>query len=68
MKPFLLIAGDDHYPSAYDGDWVACFSTREEALACVKIISNEVFITYRDIHSKRDWYDIIDLRKWMNKE
>ena len=25
MKPYLLIVGDNYYPSAYTGDWVACY-------------------------------------------
>jgi hypothetical protein len=32
MKPYLLIVGDNYYPSAYTGDWVACYATEEEAV------------------------------------
>jgi len=35
-KPYLLIAGDNYYPSADTGDWVGCFSTYEEAKAQVE--------------------------------
>lgn len=35
-KPFLLIAGDNLYPEAGTGDWIATFSTEEEAKAEVK--------------------------------
>ena len=40
MKPYLLIAGDSYYPSAYTGDWVGTFSTREEAEAAVRKIEH----------------------------
>ena len=36
MKTYLLIAGDNYYPSADTGDWVGCFSTYEEAKAQVE--------------------------------
>jgi len=36
MKPYLLIAGDNYYPSAYTGDWVRTFSTRQEAEDAVR--------------------------------
>ena len=31
MKPYLLIAGDNYYPSAYTDDWIDCYETKEEA-------------------------------------
>jgi len=31
MKPYLLIAGDNYYPSSYTGDWIECYETEEEA-------------------------------------
>lgn len=55
-KPFLLIAGDNYYPDAGTGDWVECFTTREEAL----IIAEE------KIRNGCDWYKIVDLREWTN--
>jgi len=32
MKYFLLIAGDNYYPSGDTGDWIECYETYEEAL------------------------------------
>ena len=34
-KPYLLIAGENFYPSRDTGDWIGCFSTYEEAKAQV---------------------------------
>lgn len=36
-KPYLLIAGDNYYPSADTDDWIGCFSTYEEAKAQVEV-------------------------------
>jgi hypothetical protein len=72
MKHYLLIAGDHYYPSSKTGDWIGCFSTREEA-------ENNIFkepFMHRGItlyrykindHDYVDWYEIIDLEEWMNK-
>ena len=37
-KPYLLIAGENFYPSDGTGDWVGCFSTYEEAIVTGKQI------------------------------
>jgi hypothetical protein len=55
MKHYLLIAGDNLYPSAYTDDWVGCYETKEEA--------EEVLYNKYDY----DWYEIVDLREWMNR-
>ena len=53
IKPYLLIAGDQYYPSAYTGDWVKCFETYEEAKEY-----------YESLGDHYDWYEIVDLREW----
>ena len=35
-KPFLLIAGCDHYLASDTGDWVGCYETEKEALGQVE--------------------------------
>jgi hypothetical protein len=57
-KHYLLIAGDNYYPSAYTGDWIACYETKEEAQEKWEEISSKSKYRY-------DWYEIVDLRKWM---
>jgi hypothetical protein len=57
-KPYLLIAGDNYYPSAYTDDWIACYETKEEAQEKWEEISSKSKYRY-------DWYEIVDLRKWM---
>ena len=56
MKYFLLIAGDDYYPSRRLGDWIGCFETREDA-----------YDSYSMYHRERDWYKIVDLREWITR-
>ena len=75
-KPYLLIAGDNYYPSADTGDWVGCFSTYEEAKAQVEPRkTNGYTVNVRDWGKTNgytvnvrdwgcDWYEIIDLREW----
>lgn len=55
-KPYLLIAGDNYYPSSDTGDWVGCFSTLEEAKAQVEAKNGRAWGC--------DWYEIVDLREW----
>ena len=57
MKPYLLIVGDDYYPSAYTGDWVACYATKEEAKEKWEELSKSKY--------SNDWYEIVDLREWI---
>jgi hypothetical protein len=54
MKPYLLIAGDNYYPSAYTGDWIECYETKEEAEEKWEEISKQKYMY--------DWYEIVDLR------
>ena len=60
MKPYLLIAGDDYYPSSRTGDWIDCYETKEEAGEKWEEISSKSKYRY-------DWYEIVDLRDWMNR-
>lgn len=59
MKPYLLIVGDNYYPSAYTNDWVGCYSTREEAY--------EEWEKRSKSKHCNDWYEIVDLREWMSR-
>lgn len=63
MKYYLLIAGEFYYPSRRTGDWIGCFETYEEALNQVKIEKYD--FRYIVNGSERDWYEIVDLRRWM---
>jgi len=79
MKCFLLIAGDDYYPSHRTGDWIGCFETYEEARSQVEVKTHhtyftkgknkgEIKYTYESCivnGSERDWYEIINLREWI---
>ena len=56
-KPYLLIAGDNYYPSAYTDDWIACYETKEEAQEKWEELSKNKY--------SNDWYEIVDLREWM---
>lgn len=54
QKPFLLIAGENYYPSSGTGDWVDRFTTKEEAE-----------VAFQELKEKNAWYDwhtIVDLR------
>jgi hypothetical protein len=67
MKPFLLIAGSTYYPSQDTGDWIGCFSTREEAEAQIRTPGSERGIRVqhpRFGETDVDWYEIVDLRDW----
>lgn len=55
-KPFLLIVGDQYYPSSGTGDWRGCFKSIAEA---------EIHLALKD-PSSYDWYRIVDLRDWVN--
>jgi hypothetical protein len=61
MKPYLLIAGDQYYPSSRTGDWIACFDTYEEAKE--EVIDDDEMVSIRG--ANYDWYEIVDLRNWM---
>lgn len=77
-KPYLLTAGDGYYPRGGDEDWIATFTTEEEAENAVgrkewhtyyttgkskgQIRSTHLAFIINDV--QYDWYEIIDLRKW----
>jgi hypothetical protein len=67
MKKFLLLAGDNYYPVRGTGDWIGCYSTKEEAEAQIKIDYSKGFKRKLVNGREHDWYDIIDLEEWMNK-
>ena len=58
-KHYLLIAGDNYYPSAYTDDWIECYETIKEAEEKWEEISKQKY--------RYDWYEIVDLRDWMNR-
>lgn len=78
-KPYLLIAGDYYYPSADTGDWKGCYFTVEEAREQIEYIDHLQFftsgkmkgqlkgnnITYKIGDDVFDWYEIVDLREWV---
>ncbi len=64
MKPFLLIAWDDYYPSCSTSDWIDTFASREDAEKEVEKIDMDRCIVKGCSY---DRYDIIDLRNWINK-
>ena len=67
MKPFLLIAGSTYYPSQDTGDWIGCFSTREEAEAQIRTPGRDrrwAVEHPRFGETDVDWYEIVDLRDW----
>ena len=64
-KPFLLIAGYDHYPWSGTGDWKACYESYAEAREQVEVISKKGYSLYGiDGIDNYDWYEIVDLREW----
>ena len=79
MKLFLLIAGENYYPSAGTDDWKKTFSTLEEAENFVSKIEpkrtiskgskkgQEVveYTTYMINGNEYDWYEIVDLKKYI---
>ncbi len=67
-KPFLLMAGDWYYPTAKTGDWIGCYT--KEDIPKVTLIENKSG-RYTDVQylingRKYDWYEIVDLRKWVD--
>jgi hypothetical protein len=81
-KPFLLIAGDVYYPSADTDDWVACYSTYQEAKEQVEEVHRHEYFTkgkhkgeIKSTHmsyiiknlGERDWYHIVDLCDWTER-
>jgi hypothetical protein len=71
MKYFLLIAGENYYPSRHTGDWIGCFETYEEALSQVKVerynFKGHACESYTVNGNERDWYEIVDLREWITR-
>jgi hypothetical protein len=70
-KPFLLTVGDHYYPESGAGDWVGCFSSYEEAMAQIKLDNYGAYTRSGKLigegrEKEFDWYEIIDLRKWVN--
>lgn len=63
LKRYLLTAGPRYYPSSGDRNWIKTFETQEEAdLAGEKLLKDEAKSYFYD------WYEVIDLFKWMEEE
>ena len=74
MKQYLLIMGDNHYPSIGTGDWKDCYTTKAEAASKVAVTNKGSYSSYRWDDEQApaypveyDWYKIVDLRAWMEK-
>lgn len=79
MKTYLLIAGSSYYPDFGTGDWVRAFETEKNAEDVVETIEHHNFYTkgknkgeikstsksYKINDQIYDWYEIIDLKKWI---
>lgn len=65
-KPFLLIAGETLYPSAFTEDWVGCYRTYDEAMGAVVIPDPECPWKGPFMVEGRscDWYEVVNLREW----
>lgn len=68
MKFFILTAGDNYYPRSGTRDWIASFETIEEAEAAVTETTQSGDDCYLIGGTIYDWYEIIDLRKWVLNE
>lgn len=70
-KRFLLIAGDDYFPSTSiaEGAWIDFFDTREEAENCVEYSTETRYrITLPSGHyTFVNWHRIIDIEEWEDK-
>ena len=72
MKMFLLMAGEGFYPKQSTGNWIDTFDSYEGALSKVEdtqcgTTMPSRFERYRINGKLYDWYSIIDLNKWCNK-
>lgn len=61
-KPFLLLAGENHYPSFETGDWQGRYKTYEEAESQINTIEDECGKYFKIKDVVYDWYKIVDLR------
>ena len=57
MKRYLVIVGDQYYPSGGTGDWVGCYETLGEA----KMVAGENIANAEH----RVWHEVVDLMEWM---
>jgi len=55
MKTYLLIAGYQYYPDRGTDNWIVCYNSEEEATKAMN-----------DIKDSYEWFDIVDLKEWMN--
>lgn len=83
MGHYLLIAGDNYYPSSGDRDWKKVFKTKEEAEQSIeriehtscyskgknkgKIDPDRTYYTYKFEECEYDWYYIVNLDMWIQK-
>ncbi len=79
MKRYLLTIGSYYYPQGGDNDWIACFETYDEAKSQIEEYEEQEFfqqgprkgqvketrIRYKHNGEKIDWFEIVDLNKWI---
>jgi hypothetical protein len=61
------MAGYTYYPSAYTDDWITCFETYEEAKNKIETFDFDLDGNYLINNKKYDWYDIVDLKNWIEQ-
>jgi hypothetical protein len=78
---YLLMAGDNYYPSSGNGDWIKCYASPAEAMQQVTPVQHTRVITkgkhkgdvvvtrttYTINGSNYDWYEIVNLRDWIDR-
>ena len=64
-RPYLLIAGDQYYPSTGTRDWIGCFATVEEIIQEISRENESLAVIIRG--RPYDWYEIVDLKEWTNQ-
>jgi hypothetical protein len=66
-KPFLLTAGDDHYPLKGAGNWKGFYTCELDAMLQVKYIYDKSTLTGFQIDNEfYNWFEVIDIRKFDN--
>jgi hypothetical protein len=64
-KRYLLLRGAYYYPRSETGDWVGCYTTKEEAEAALEKAEAEEVKAYGDTYDTYRWSTIVDLYQWL---
>ena len=68
MKYYLLIMGENYYPSGGTGDWKGTYESYQEAKDSF-VETGCIYGAYQHKDgTKHDWYDIVDLREWIDEK